>query len=568
MKLVPVLKLDGEWLDAAAANAKGLVLEETTAADGIRRVALENRSGATVCPEELGWRKEGRCDFDVADLRVYIESWQMASPCGVRRWDDEPFDYSLEYLPNCVSTPSDFHPGERGRFLSDNMCCLRRPDGAMRLFGFTSGKDRFGHFAMKLGPDGVEEFFALCACDGAELAPGARIVSEPLLVEDGTDTEALFARYADRWAADSGARHRFDPPVGWCSWYYYFNDVTLDAIVENTDWFADHRAEGFEKISVIQVDAGYSRSYGDWLETNDKFPGGLEAFAEAVKSRGFTPGLWVAPFWAWGDSRLFAEHPDWMVRDADGKPVPCYGSRPDRVSYAIDATNPAVQAHLESLFRTIRSFGIDYIKLDFCMVECAVEGGRYFDRSATRAQALRLGYEAIRRGFGDDGFILACTTPFAPVVGIVDAMRSSTDITPYWCKGVHQHAEAPTVPNVCRNIIQHVYLNGRLWINDPDTLIVRDDSTKLTQGEVELWERAVAFVGGSLLLSDRMSTLSPERRPLVQRALADTGTYRNTFPADRWENTFPGVWEAEKNGQRVRLALDFEGSHTAIEKPV
>ncbi len=68
MKLVPVLKLDGEWLDAAAANAKGLVLEETTADDGIRRVALENRSGATVCPEELGWRKEGRSDFDVADL--------------------------------------------------------------------------------------------------------------------------------------------------------------------------------------------------------------------------------------------------------------------------------------------------------------------------------------------------------------------------------------------------------------------------------------------------------------------------------------------------------------------
>ena len=563
MNLTPILKLGGEWLDTESAASRGLFLSETRG-NGVRRIALENRSGAAVRLEELGWRKTGeRGDFDVPGLKVYVESWQMASPCGVRAWDDEPFDYSPEYLPNCVSTPGDFHPGERGRFLSDNMCCLRRPDGAMRLFGFTTGADRFGHFSMKLGPDGVEEFFALCACDGAELAPGGRIETESLLILDGTDTEALFAAYADRWAADSGARHRFAAPVGWCSWYYYFNDVTLADIVENADWFAAHRGDGFKDVSVIQVDAGYSRSYGDWMVTNDKFPGGLEAFADAVRSRGFTPGLWVAPFWAWGDSRLFAEHPDWMVCDEAGRPVPCYGSRPDRISYALDATRPEVQAHLESLFRAIRALGIDYVKLDFCMVECAVEGGRYFDRSATRAQAIRRGYEAIRRGFGDDGFILACTTPFAPVVGIVDAMRSSTDITPYWQKkGVHQHAEAPTVPNVCRNIIHHAYLNGRLWVNDPDTLIVRDDNTQMTRDESELWERAVAFVGGSLLLSDRMSTLAPDRLALVQRALADAGAYRDAYPADRWERTLPIIWTAEKAGRRERAVFDFDGAHT------
>ena len=557
MTLSPVVKINGRWLDAAEAAACGLVLSESETG-GVRRVALENRSGAVVRPEELGWRKTGVGDFDVPGLKVYVESWQMASPCGVRNWDDEPFDYSPDYLPNCVATPGDFHPGERGRFLSDNMCCLRRPDGAMRLFGFTTGADRFGHFAMKLGPGGVEEFLALAACDAADLAPGDRIETESLLIMDGTDTEALFAAYADRWAADSGARRGVSPPVGWCSWYYYFNDVTLADVVENADWFAAHRKDGFAAIDVIQLDAGYSRSYGDWLETNDKFPGGLKAFADALLSRGFTPGLWVAPFWAWGDSRLFAVHPDWMVCDEAGHPVPCYGSRPDRVTYALDATNPAVQAHLESLFRTIRSYGIDYIKLDFCMVECAVRGGRYHDRSATRAQALRRGYEAIRRGFGDDGFILACTTPFAPVVGIVDAMRSSTDITPFWCrKNVHQYAEAPTVPNVCRNIVNHAYMNGRLWINDPDTLIVRDDNSQLTLGEVELWKRAVAFAGGSLLLSDRMSTLTPERLALVRRALGEVGKLANARPADRWERAFPAIWEAERDGRPVCSILNL-----------
>ena len=561
MNLLPILKLGGEWLDAGTAAKRGLFLTETQS-NGVRRVALENRSGATVRPEELGWRKApGRGDFDVPGLKFYVESWQMASPCGVRRWDDEPFDYSPEYLPNCVSTPGDFHPGERGRFLSDNACCLRRPDGAMRLFGFTTGADRFGHFDVKLGEGGVEAFFALCACDRAELPAGGRIETESLLVLDGADTEALFASYADRWAADSHARCRFAAPVGWCSWYYYFSKVALSDVLENADWLAAHRDEGdFGKIRVIQLDDGWQTAAGDWRGTNEKFPGGLARFAEEVKKRGFTPALWVGPFIVEDTSALAAEHPDWLVRDESGEPLSPLGWREGHRLFLLDATHPGALAHLESLFRDIRALGIDYVKLDFCASLCAIPGGRYHDRTATRAQALRRGYEAIRRGFGDDGFILACTTPFAPVVGIADAMRSSTDITPYWDRP-GQHAEAPNVPNVCRNVVHHAYLNGRLWINDPDTLIVRDDNTKLTQGEVELWERAVTFAGGSLLLSDRMATLSPERLALVRRALAESEAWTNLRPVDRWERTLPIVWEAEKDGRVVRAIFDFDDHH-------
>ena len=561
MNLLPILKLGGEWLDAGTAAKRGLFLTETQS-NGVRRVALENRSGATVRPEELGWRKApGRGDFDVPGLKFYVESWQMASPCGVRRWDDEPFDYSPEYLPNCVSTPGDFHPGERGRFLSDNACCLRRPDGAMRLFGFTTGADRFGHFDVKLGEGGVEAFFALCACDRAELPAGGRIETESLLVLDGADTEALFASYADRWAADSHARRRFAAPVGWCSWYYYFSKVALSDVLENADWLAAHRDEGdFGKIRVVQLDDGWQTAAGDWRGTNEKFPGGLARFAEEVKKRGFTPALWVGPFIVEDTSALAAEHPDWLVRDESGEPLSPLGWREGHRLFLLDATHPGALAHLESLFRDIRALGIDYVKLDFCASLCAIPGGRYHDRTATRAQALRRSYEAIRRGFGDDGFILACTTPFAPVVGIADAMRSSTDITPYWDRP-GQHAEAPNVPNVCRNVVHHAYLNGRLWINDPDTLIVRDDNTKLTQGEVELWERAVTFAGGSLLLSDRMATLSPERLALVRRALAESEAWTNLRPVDRWERTLPIVWEAEKDGRVVRAIFDFDDHH-------
>ena len=558
-----MLKIDGEWLDTEAAVNRGLIISETIA-DGGRRVALENRSGTTVRPEELGWRKEGRGDFDVSGLKIYVESWQMASPCGVRNWNDEPFDYSPEYLPNCVSAPADFHPGERGRFLSDNMCCLRRPDGAMQLFGFTTGADRFGHFDVKLGEGGAEEFFALCACDRAELPDGGRIETESLLVLDGTDTEALFAAYADRWAADSYARRRFAPPVGWCSWYYYFSNVTLADVIENMDWFAAHRGEpDFGKVRYIQLDDGWQTALGDWRSANANFPGGLARFAVEAKKRGFIPAVWVGPFMVEEGAEIADAHPDWLLRNASGAPVSTMGWRGGHKVFVLDATRPEVQTHLEALFRDIRALGIDYVKLDFCVIEATTPRGVYFDRKATRAQALRRGFEAIRRGFGDDGFILGCTTPYAPVIGIVDAMRTSTDITPYWDK-LGQHAEAPNVPNVCRNVIHHAYMDGRLWVNDPDTLIVRDDHTELTPSEVELWERAVSLAGGSLLLSDRMATLTPERLALVRRALVEAGTWTNLRPADRWERTLPTVWEAEKDGHTARAVFDFGVTHGVL----
>ncbi|MBR1836488.1 MAG: sulfatase-like hydrolase/transferase [Kiritimatiellae bacterium] len=185
----------------------------------------------------------------------------------------------------------------------------------------------------------------------------------------------------------------------------------------------------------------------------------------------------------------------------------------------------------------------------------------YHDRTATRAQALRRGLEAIRRGFGDDGFILGGTMVFGPAAGLVDAMRVSTDITPRWDRP-GQHAEAPNDPNVCRNVVHHAYMDGRLWINDPDTLIVREDRNELTPSEVELWAGVVSLAGGSLMLSDRLSALSPGRLALVRRALAGAGQRTRLRPADRWEKSLPSVWEAERDGRTVRAVFDFDGAHS------
>ena len=535
----PGVQIAGEWIGGEEAANRGIVLTESQQGDFVD-LSLENRTGRELRIEELGWRRVSDEALSVPGVKAWLEGWQMASPCGLRTADDCDFAFDPGYAKFAMAEPRDYVGKEAGRFRAEHMVSFLRPDGRVCLFGFVTGRERFGHFRIKLAKDGLKELDILCSCDNAVIAPGAKVRAETLAVMYALSSEVQFNRFADAWAKRSAARRHHSPPTGWCSWYYYFDKVSLKDVLANADWFAAHRRDGFEKVEYIQLDDGYQSDLGDWLETNEKFPGGIPAFAAAVRQRGFKPALWVAPFLVGEHSRLLREHPDWVMRDEKGSITYPFNWRTGRVA-ALDPTHPEATAHLERLFRKIRAAGISYVKLDFCMVPVASFGGRFHDSAVPRAAALRRGYEAIRRGFGEDGFILGCTTPFGPVVGIVDAMRSSTDITPYWEPEKTFYDEAPTVPNVCRNVIQHNYMNGRLWINDPDTLIVREDATKLTQSEVELWARAVRLVGGSLMLSDNFTALSDARRPLVERTLLTAGRSA-AFPADRWERTFPERW--------------------------
>ncbi|MBN2643631.1 MAG: hypothetical protein JXR78_18415, partial [Victivallales bacterium] len=134
-----------------------------------------------------------------------------------------------------------------------------------------------------------------------------------------------------------------------------------------------------------------------------------------------------------------------------------------------------------------------------------------------------------------------CTTPLGQVVGLVNGERIGTDITPYWQPDRKIYKEAPTVPNVCRNVINRCYMNGRLWISDPDTHIARIDNNKLTKNEVELWTYALYLAGGMMLLSDRFETLTPERAELSKLLLSEP-SIPDTRPLDVFDREFPAIW--------------------------
>ncbi len=356
--------------------------------------------------------------------------------------------------------------------------------------------------------------------DGVALAPGAERECEPIILDEDESSSALTERWAhaigDRMRARVGAPYQ----RGWCSWYHYFHDITEDALRANIRALAAMRER--IPIEVIQLDDGFQSALGDWDTTNAKFPSGLKRIADEIREAGFAAGIWTAPFLCARDSTLMRGHPEWLLTHENGEPIRAgcnkkWTTDPEGFAFALDPSNPDFRAHLERVFaRLVHEFGYAYLKLDFLFAGAA-EGQRH-NANITRAEMLRCGLEAIRAGAGDEVFILGCGCPLGPAIGVVDGMRIGPDVAPYWGSS----ASDPSTVHALDAIVARSYMHRRLWLNDPDCLMLRARETQLTADERRALAATIAASGGMLLISDDMALVDEEAAALY-RAVAKVG---------------------------------------------
>ena len=347
-----------------------------------------------------------------------------------------------------------------------------------------------------------------------------------MLIADGASDGASGPGLLEHWAGETGrvgsARVSAPYQVGWCSWYHYFHDVTEADLRANLARAADW------PFDVFQLDDGYQSAIGDWLTTNDKFPSGVASIAEAIAAQGRRPGLWLAPFIVAPDSRVATEHPDWLARAANGDPLigmynPPWGGGFDGFMWALDTTHPEVLDHLESTTATLVEAGFTYLKLDFTFAPSFE--GVWVDPSQTPAQRVRAGYDAVRRGAGDDAFLLGCGVPLANVVGVVDGNRIGPDVAPTWAWRPAENAlpgyegSLPATVHGWQNTLTRSFMHRTLWLNDPDCLMLRADETELTPDQARTWALAVGVSGGMALVSDDLALLDGEARSLLDEVV-------------------------------------------------
>ncbi|MBK7939327.1 MAG: alpha-galactosidase [Lewinellaceae bacterium] len=335
-------------------------------------------------------------------------------------------------------------------------------------------------------------------------------------VGEGSEAE-LFDRYFQILGITPPAA---PPAMGWTSWYRYFNRITEDILLQNLDAFAATQPPA---PAFFQIDDGWQTAVGDWLSATPAFPRGMGALAKNIREKGLLPGLWLAPFVAAKNSELTRKHPEWLLKDAKGKPLkagwnPMWGGW----YHALDVYNNEVRNYLGGVFHLITGqWGYELVKLDFLFVAALAP-----PRGKTRGQVMHEAMDFLQKLAGAKK-ILACGVPLGSTFGLADYCRIGGDIHLSWEHRLLvflRFRERVSTLAALRSTLGRWQLNGRAFHNDPDVFILRSDHQRLTPVQQQTVLTLNALLGNLLFTSDDTSRYSPEQKAEFDGAMALRGS--------------------------------------------
>ena len=360
-----------------------------------------------------------------------------------------------------------------------------------------------------------------------------KIESEPLvLIEDDDVEEAL-----RRWSRIVAAQSPLPPRVpqrritGWCSWYNLYAAIDEGAILQHLTAARAFRNEHQVPLEVFQIDDGFTPEMGDWLDVKPQFPRGMKPLLSDIAGAGFTPGLWIAPFLVGNRSRLYVDHPDWVVQRIEGGPLvhmKFYGEfrwhKRSEEYYVLDVTRPEAADYIRQVFRTWRrDWGAGYFKTDFMNagMEYGPDEARWHQSGLSRVEIWRRLAAIIRDEIGD-ALWLGCGCPLWASVGYVNAARIGRDI------GVTWHGDY-SAESLLRDQLTRNHASGILWQADPDCVLLRERFHDLTDEEMRSLLLFAGLSGGVLMTSDKLDEI-PRQRAEQFAALLREPEIASSFP--------------------------------------
>lgn len=310
-------------------------------------------------------------------------------------------------------------------------------------------------------------------------------------------------------------------PGGYESWYNHYTKIDDGIIAGDLAHIGanDNLINAYYlrrgKPTVFQIDDGWERAVGQWEPDPIKFPRGMKAFAQEIEARGMIPGIWIAPLLVTRGSSAFRERPEWLLRGADGRPVPA-GLNPgwDGVFYCLDISLPEVEDYLAGIFgKIVVDWGYRYVKLDFLYagliessrgrpVARARPGAAYehYDRLMRRLTSVTADHEG--RGVA----YLGCGAPFEPSFRHFPLMRVGADTKEEWedglLKRVVRHQGRPAAYTNLTHTIGRSILDGTVFVNDPDVVFCRTRRMSLTEAEKELVALVDVMLASQIMFSD------------------------------------------------------------------
>lgn len=344
------------------------------------------------------------------------------------------------------------------------------------LIGAVTTKNQFAQIFIREEEKGLR-VRVTTQLDGISIQRNEKISSEKIVFIFGEE-EKIKKEFAGIVKKEMGVGTLKGPVKAMCCSYYWNGNVVSEEIIDKELEAIKSLPEKID-FDYVQIDAGFTKNFGDWLDYKERFPNGLKASVAKIKEAGYKAGIWLSPFAVNPDTKLFCEHKSWFLKNDEkvrfeGRfTSPIDSLIPDLDLRVIDPTNPEFQKYLKGVLRHFKDCGFELYKLDFMYPVCLTT---HYSKNVTRAQALRMGVELIREEIGDSAYLLSAITQMSPMVGIVDSARLGIDtLNPYICSipGVDYVINNSMISANLRENRMRVFFNGIIWTSDPDQLVFR-----------------------------------------------------------------------------------------------
>jgi len=296
------------------------------------------------------------------------------------------------------------------------------------------------------------------------------------------------------------------PPSGWCSWYFFYQEINEGEIKIIAKWIAENLKD--YGVQYVQIDDGWQgsgRGLGenrDWSTINNRFPSGMDGLAAYIKSLGLKPGIWLAPH-GQSNEAVVKNHVGVFLVKPDGTTA----SSTWEGKFLVDPSAPESQKYLKDLFTKLSSWGYEYFKIDgqpIVVREYRNKKSFMKNPAEDTDELYRETLRSIRAGIGPDRYLLGCWVVPLEGVGLMNGSRIGADVLPNW----------DGFKFAMRATMQYYFLHNVAWYADPDVFIVR---APLPLEQARAWATLQGLTGQAALMSDRLVDLSPERIELVKR---------------------------------------------------
>lgn len=302
---------------------------------------------------------------------------------------------------------------------------------------------------------------------------------------------------------------RFKAPTGWCSWHCFGGEISESIILTQV-----RRAAEFG-LEYILIDDGWT-VWGDWLSVDKKkFPHGLKALVNKIRSFGLRVGIWWAPMLAKSSSELFKRHPGWFIDHLEGTQYSIFDIFIRDKRRGLDLSNPNVQKYLNSVLDYFLDCGFELLKSDFLYAG-------HFDKAHKTGKTPDLLLRDLLKSVYDRNFYsIACGCPLTPAIGVVDAMRISDDINIPQFNNIWPLNRIMTRQRVMQlsSNINSRLTSEEFWHLDPDAFI-SDPSLGISFPQAEVLASLIEKCRGVVFFGDNLALLRPYQLKLVERLIS------------------------------------------------